>query len=235
MCEETNTGQDTLIKSFVPNEKIIMIKTLQFDALLFLLMGAIAGLFLVSYVKSQPTQFHSNADFSLQTAQPTITPTPTITFEPTTTTNSQISSDGTHQVVLKTTTNQDQSKTYEVSTSDNGPAIYTQTLGPTENISLPFNAWEPQNNYFYIQEKLDSGPKVLVFNADGSPFGSGQPYLDLTDAYTNYGSSDIYDAATGWAGYDIIVINTKSSDGFQGTSYWYELPYGSIIPLATKF
>lgn len=210
-------------------------KTLQFDAILFLLIGAVAGLFLVTYVKSQPTQFQSNADFSLQTTQPTITPTPTVTFEPTTTTTSQISSDGTHQVVLKTTTNQDQSKTYEVSTSNDGPVIYTKTLDPTENISLPFNSWEPQNRYFYIQENLDSGPNVLVFNADGSAFGDGQPYRDLTDAYTNYGSSYTYDAATGWAGYDVLVINTKASDGTQGTSYWYELPYGSIIPLATKF
>jgi hypothetical protein len=214
-----------------------MIKTLEFDAVLFLLVGAIVGMFLVSYVKNQPVQFQSNAfSFSQNTTtQPTNTPTPTIAFEPTTITDSQISSDGTHKVILKTTTNQDQSKTYNISTSDPGPVIFTKTLDPNENISLPFNSWEPLNRYFFIQENLSEGPKILVFTADGAPFGDGQPYLDLTDAYFKLGSSYNYDAATGWAGYDLIVINTKATDGTQGASYWFEPPYGSIIPLSTKF
>lgn len=210
-----------------------MVKRLEIDALLFMIVGAFVGMFLVSYVKNQPVQFHSNA--FVDTTAPTITPTPTITFTPTTTTESQISLDGTHKIVLKTIHNQDLSKTYELATSDNGPAIYTKTLSANENITLPFNAWEPQNRYFFIQENLESGPNILVFQADGTPFADGEAYFDLTDAFNHYGSPDTYDAATGWAGYNIIVINTKATDGSQGTSYWYELPYGSIIPLATKF
>jgi hypothetical protein len=211
-----------------------MTKTLQFDALLFLLVGAVAGMFLVSYVKTQPVQFHSNAASIVQTSEPTLTPTPTITFEPTTNTDTQISSDGTHKVNLKTTHNQDQSKTYEVS-ADNGPVIFSQTLSANETITLPFNAWEPQNRYFFIQENLGSGPQVLVFKGDGTTFADGEQYLNLTAAYDKLGSTYSYDVATGWAGYDLIVINTKASDGTQGASYWFEPPYGSIIPLATKF
>ena len=212
-----------------------MIKRLEFDAILFMLVGAVVGLFLVTYVKGTPVQFHSNAASFLETQQPTLTPTPTISFVPSTTTASQVSPDGTQQVILRTMTNQDQSKTYEVSTSENGPVIYTKTLSTTENISLPFNAWEPQNRFFFIQEHLDSGPKVLVFKQDGTAFSNGEPYLDLTGAYTKLGSADSYDQATGWAGYNIIVINTKATDGTQGSSYWYEVPDGSLVPLATKF
>ena len=211
-----------------------MVKKLELDALLFIIVGAFVGLFLVAYVKQQPVQFHSSADFSFSGAQPTITPTPTVAFEPSTTTTSQISPDGTHKVVLKTINNQDLTKTFEVS-ADDGPVIYTKTLGSNESLTLPFNSWEPENRFFYIQEKLTDGPKVLVFKSDGSTFGDGQPYLDLTDAYAKYGSSYTYDAATGWAGYNLIVINTKAEDGSQGSSYWYELPYGSLLPLATKF
>jgi hypothetical protein len=210
-----------------------MVKKLEIDALLFMIVGAFVGMFLVVYVKQQPVRFYSSAAAPVASA-PTITPTPTVSFQPTTATTSQISSDGTHKVNLKTIHNQDLTNTYEVS-ADNGTTIYTKTLGADETVTIPFNTWEPQNRFFFIQENLSDGPKVLVFNADGSAFGSGEPYLDLTDAYTKLGSNDTYDAATGWAGYNIIVINTKASDGTQGTSYWYELPYGSLIPLATKF
>jgi hypothetical protein len=209
-----------------------MIKRLEVDALLFMIVGAFVGMFLVAYVKNQPVQFHSNA-FVDKT--PTITPTPTVTFEPTTTSDSQISSDGTHKVVLRTTNNEDLSKSYELATSDNGPAIFSTTLSAGQNITLPFNAWEPQNRYFFIQENLASGTNILVFKGDGSPFADGEAYLDLSDAFKHYGSPYTYDAATGWAGYNIIVINTKATDGSQGASYWYEVPYGSILPLATKF
>jgi len=211
-----------------------MIKKLEIDALFFVIIGAFFGVFLVTYVKNQPERLYSNASSPLTQSAPTTIPSPTVSFEQTSTTDSQISSDGTHKVVLKTIHNEDLTKTYEVSVND-GPAVYTQTLSPNETITLPFNAWEPENRYFYIQENLGSGPKVLVFTADGSAFNDGLPYRNLSETFTKYGSPYSYDAATGWAGYNILVINTKAQDGTQGASYWYELPYGSIIPLATKF
>jgi hypothetical protein len=211
-----------------------MVKKLEIDALLFMIVGAFVGMFLVVYVKHQPVRFYSDAAAPVAAELPTTAPTPTVSFQTTTTTSSQISSDGTHKVNLTTIHNQDLTNTYEVS-ADGGPTIYTKTLGANETLTLPFNAWEPQNNYFFIQENLAAGPNVLVFKADGSAFGDSEPYLDLTDAYAKLGSSDTYDQATGWGGYDVIVMNTKASDGSQGTSYWYELPYGSLVPLATKF
>jgi hypothetical protein len=214
-----------------------MVKRLEIDAIFFVIVGAFFGVFLVAYVKNQPVHFYSNAATQTDTTTtsgPTIIPSPTITFQPSTSSDAQISSDGTHKVQLKTIHNQDLTKTYEVS-ADDGPVIYTQTLGANENITLPFNAWEPENRYFFIQENLGSGPQVLVFNGDGTPFADGEQYLNLTAAYDKLGSPYTYDAATGWAGYNLIVINTKSADGSQGSSYWYELPYGSLLPLATKF
>jgi len=210
-----------------------MVKKLELDAFFFVIVGAFFGVFLIAYVRNQPVQFHSNAQEPVANA-PTTIPSPTITFQPSTTNDKQISPDGAHTLLLKTIHNDDLTNTYELS-ADNGPTIYSQTLGANETLTLPFNAWEPQDRYFFIQEKLSSGPQVLVFKGDGTTFGDGEQYLNLTAAYDKLGSSYTYDAATGWAGYDIIVINTKADDGSQGASYWYELPYGTIIPLATKF
>jgi hypothetical protein len=211
-----------------------MIKKLEIDALFFIIVGAFFGVFLVAYVRNQPVRFYSNASSTVASSEPTSIPTPTVSFEPTTTAASQISPDGTHKVLLKTIHNQDLTKTYEVLAND-GPVLFTQTLGANETITLPFNAWEPQNRYFFIQENLGSGAQVLVFKADGTPFADGEEYLNLTAAYDKFGSPYTYDAATGWAGYDLIVINTKAEDGTQGASYWYELPYGTLLPLSTKF
>src|SRR5438067_1805023 len=152
-----------------------MIKKLEIDALFFVLVGAFFGVFLVSYVKSQPVHFYSNADSTVASSEPTSIPTPTISFQQTATSDSQISPDGTHKVQLKTIHNQDLTKTYEVSAND-GPVIFTQTLEANETITLPFNAWEPQNRYFFIQEHLGSGPQVFVFKADGSTFADGEEY-----------------------------------------------------------
>jgi hypothetical protein len=241
-----------------------MVKKLELDAFLFVIVGAFVGLFLITYVKNQSVQFHSNAEVPqfftsgpttaptetisqtptqspIQKSVPTTVPTnapslaPLISLLPVTSTTSQISSDGSQKVTIKTIQNRDATTTDEIFTGTMTQPIYNISLNTTESISIPFNTWSPDNTYFYILENSVEGEKILVFHADGSPFGNGQSYLDLAAAYAKYGSNDTFDAATGWAGYNIIVINTKASDGSQGTSYWFEVPDGSIIPLATKF
>lgn len=236
-------------------------KYLGLDALLFIIVGAFFGLYMVTYVKNQPTQFHSDAAFPpLQTfTQPTApiqsatqtliqTPAPKATTTPiqtpaiitslaptTTNSTSQISPDGIQNVSIQTVQNKYGTQTDNIFTANAPQPIYSKTLSAGENLSIPFNTWSPDNKYFFLQDYTSSGQKILVFQADGTPFANSQSYLDLSATYAKYGSSDTFDQATGWGGYNLIVINTKAADGMQGTSYWYELPYGSIIPLATKF
>ena len=242
-----------------------MVKKLELDALLFVIVGAFVGLFLITYVKSHQLQLRSNAQVpqiftniatpnnpsqtisqaptqaANQTPTPTATPTtepslaPLISLLPVTSSTSQISPDGAQKVTIKTIQNRDASTTDEIFTGNMTQPLYSITLNTTESLSIPFNTWDPTNTYFFLQENSVEGEKILVFHADGSPFANGQSYLNLTDAFAKYGSPDTLDAVTGWAGYNVIVINTKASDGSQGTSYWFEVPDGSILPLATKF
>jgi hypothetical protein len=245
-----------------------MVKKLEIDALLFIIFGAFVGVFIVSYVKSQPVQFHSSAaapdNFAaapaLNTPVPSVAPVsqtpvqkptpqplpttlptkmpslaPIVSLLPVTSTTSQISPDGNQVVTIKTIENRDATQTDEIFTGTMTQPLYSLTLNTTESLSIPFNTWEPTDKYFFLQENSVEGEKILVFQANGQPFANGQSYLNLSNTFNQYGSPDTFDAATGWGGYDEIVINTKASDGSQGTSYWYELPEGSIIPLATKF
>lgn len=246
-----------------------MVKKLELEAFIFVIIGALVGVFILGYYKNRSVQFYSNAASNVQmpiqnplqnpsqntsqTAAPATTtpihtpmptveaiptkktaPAPIISIIPTVATTSQISSDGTQKVIMQTSENEGQT-TYEFSTATNPQPFFAKTLANGDTMSIPFNAWSPDNNYFFIQENSASGTSIYVFQASGQPFANGQSYLNLTDAFSKYGASDSFDQASGWASNTLIVILTKASDGSEGTSYWYEVPDGSIIPLSTKF
>lgn len=235
----------------------------EFEAVLFVLLGAAAG-FVVLTVHNSQTNYQASAQSLQNTLQPNfqtfplnaITPTPIITTRPTLllakvaptakptvaiaqtpaeqSSTSQISSDGTQSVNLAISQNQDGNQTYAISVN-NGSTIFSKTLGAGNSISIPFNTWSPDNNYFFIQENDTNQTHVMVFNGSGQPFANGQAYLDLTGVFNNYGSSSAFDQASGWASENLIVILTKNSDGSEGTSYWFGVPDESITPLATMF
>ena len=214
-----------------------MVKRLEFEAVIFILFGIVAGFLVLSYTKHTPIQLHSDAATPFHIAvAPTETPTPTPTYIPTTETASQISPDGTKKVVVTATKYRDNSHAYAISVDDE-PSFYTATLSATEKLTIPFNTWSASNRYFFLQEQTNAGPKVLVFQATGEPFSNGQQYLDLTGTFEarTAESGNTFDQATGWAEGNLIIINTKRDDGTQGTSYWYEVPSEGLIPLSTKF
>ena len=164
------------------------------------------------------------------TQEPTVTPTPAVN------TTMQISPDGTKNVVMKTTHNKDGTATYAVS-SANGAGekenlIYSETLPSTQNISIPFNTWSPDDKYFFTKKNNDT---VLVFKASGEAFADGVQYLDLTDLFKKRGTGNNYAEATGWASETLIIVNTTKEDNTKGPSYWFEVPTKAIIQLATDF
>jgi hypothetical protein len=241
-----------------------MVKKLEIEAVIFILVGAFVGLFLITYVKSKPIQSNTYASFTpvqqlgitvpslpkAATQAPTQAqaPTPKATQEPTqapaavvvsgptqTSATSQISSDGTQSVTIQTVQNKLGPQTDNILTANSTTPVWSKTLGPGETLSIPFNTWSPDNTYFFLLDNTGSAQKVLVFQGNGQPFASGQSYLDLTQAFANYGSSDSFDEASGWAANNLIVILTTAPSGSEGTSYWYGVPDSSITPLATMF
>ena len=237
-----------------------MVKKLEIEALIFIIIGAFVGLFLITYVKSKPVELNSYASFTPQqlgtnlstvqkaTQTPVQSPAPKATQVPTqtppavvatapidTSATSQISSDGTQRVTIQTIQATLGTQTDNILTASSTQPVYSKTLSAGETLSIPYNTWSPDNNYFFIVDNTGTTQKVLVFQANGQPFANGQSYLDLTQAYANYGSSDTFDEASGWAADGLIIILTTAPDGSEGTSYWFGVPDGSITPLATMF
>jgi hypothetical protein len=206
-------------------------KQLELDAVFFIMVGIAVGSFFVLHTKTNKPIYNP---ITIPQQQTSPTATPTVVFTPTTSSASQISSDGNKKVTVNATENEDGTKTYAVSTDDAGTAFFSKPLNVGETISIPFNAWSPDNRYFFIKENLTDGAHILVFRETGEPFANGESYLDLTDIYNNRVTGNTFGEATGWAAENLIIINT-TRDKNQGPSYWFEVPSKAVIQLGTKF
>jgi hypothetical protein len=153
--------------------------------------------------------------------------------------SSQISPDGVKKVIMKITENPDNTITHDLSTADingaNEQHIFTKTLGSSKSMTIPFNAWSPDDQYFFIEENAGSNKNTLVFRVDGVRFAGGEIYLDVVGLFNQGNTGYNFDEATGWASESLSIINTKKSDGGKGPSYWLEIPSKAIIPLSTEF
>jgi len=153
--------------------------------------------------------------------------------------SSQISPDGAKKVIMKVTENSDNTKTYDFSTADengvNEKYIFTKTLDSTANMTIPFNTWSPDNQYFFTQENTANGKNVFVFKGSGATFTDGETFLDVTDLFRKAATGNNFSQATGWASESLIVVNTIKPDSTKGPSYWFEVPSKVIVQLSTEF
>ncbi len=152
---------------------------------------------------------------------------------------SQISPDGTKKVIMKIDRNKDDTQTYSFYTSDGAGAneqrIFSKTLDKTKYMTIPYNTWSSNNQYFFVQENAASGKSIFAFQASGKSFSDTEEYFDVTDLFKKKNTGNNFSEATGWASESLIIINTTKEDGKKGPSYWFEVPSRAIIPLATEF
>ena len=164
---------------------------------------------------------------------------PLVTPAPEQSVFSQISPDGTREVIMKIVQNKDDTQTYSFYTTDdlgiNEQLIFSKTLDMTKNMTIPYNTWSPNNQYFFIEENTASGKNIFAFKASGEEFSQEEKYFDVTDLFRKKNTGNNFSEATGWASESLIIINTTKEDGKKGSSYWFELPSKAIIQLATEF
>lgn len=164
---------------------------------------------------------------------------PLATDEPKQDIFSQISPDGTKNVVMKITNNNDNTRTYSFYTSDgsgiNEQLIFDKTLDKARHMTIPFNTWSPDNKYFFIQENAAGATSIFAFKESGETFSDTEEYFDVTDLFRKKDTGNNFSEATGWASESLIIINTTKEDGKKGPSYWFEVPNKQIIQLSTEF
>lgn len=205
------------------------------SVLLITIAGLIGLFFAVSINKTQlritPTRIAIDAN-----SIPTPLPTEIVVVE---SSFSEISSDGSKKVILRTIQNRDKTQTVTVSTKDGNigseQIIFSKTLEKGKNMLIPYNTWSPDNKYFFIQENSSEESEIMVYQAKGEPFASGESFLDLAGLFKKRQTGNNFSEATGWASETLIIVNTTREDNTKGPSYWFEVPSKAIIQLSTVF
>lgn len=176
--------------------------------------------------------------FNLPVVSALVTPTPSDTPTPTPQTFTEVAPNGLKKMTM-TVTSGKLTTTYKFSVSNpdgsSPTTIYTTNLPTSESMSIPYNAFSPDNTYVFVQHTMPSGTEALVFQANGTPFSSDSPYYNVTQLYIAHATGNTYDTTTGWASDTLLVILTKNVQGQESTSYWLELPDKALIPLSTQF
>lgn len=148
----------------------------------------------------------------------------------------QTTPDGTEKLIMTETQSKNGTKSYVFKTAgnngENEHLLYTTTTPTTEGLSLPFNAWSPDNKYVFIQ---NNNGDTLVFKATGEDIIENTQYFDVGDLFNTGNRKDTYKETTGWASPTLLIINTTAPDGTKGSSYWFEVPSKAIIQLSTQF
>lgn len=150
---------------------------------------------------------------------------------------SQFSPDGRKEIDMVVTTNKDSSRTYvliSVDTSSNQPTKLLSVNFPYESLSIPFNAWSPDDNYVFVNKNTKSGSQALVFRGDGQALASNEPFYNAYEIFTAKQTGNTYNETTGWASETLLIINT-TNNGSKSTSYWLEIPSKALISLSTQF
>lgn len=205
------------------------------ESIFLITITAMAGLFLAISInkpelKIFPARTAIDAN-SIETPLPTEIPLPESKV-------SEISSDGSKKVILKTIQNKDETKSVVLSTEDSGSGeqqvIFKVTLEKGKSIIIPYNTWSPDNKYFFIRENTPTETQIMVFNAKGEPFANGESYLDLTGVFRKQETGNNFSEATGWASETLIIVNGVTKDNTK-VSYWFEVPSKAIMQLSTVF
>ena len=209
-----------------------------------IIISSLFGIFLAFNLNKNKPQLNLSTNFPVMAEQSTnLVPTemiaPTETPAPKITIVSQISSDASVKVELKSTILNDKTQNVTLTTTDskdeNTHVIFTKTLAENQNIILPFNAWSPDNKYFFITQNNPEGAVVSVYKASGDPFSDGKQSLDLTGVFKDHAPNYNFKEATGWASETLIIINTTTQNHEVGPSYWFEVPSEAVIQLSSVF
>ncbi len=131
-----------------------------------------------------------------------------------------------------TVTSQGANTVYEFTNGD-GTKLLTKTLDNVSSMNIPDNAWAPGEKYIFIEQIDNNVKNDLILTASGKGFPSGDQVLDVGALFKLKNISYSFDGGTGWADPSLLIVETKKPDGTIGPSFWFELPEGSFIQLAT--
>lgn len=111
--------------------------------------------------------------------------------------------------------------------------IFETSANADHAITLPRNAWSPDNKYLFVSRNTPQGMDFLVFRSDGSSFKNDQKYLNISELWQKTKMALRIHTLTGWASEDLIVVYTSTPEGNQGPSYWFVVSSQQFMQLSS--
>lgn len=150
------------------------------------------------------------------------------------------SPDGKKTLIMKTEKSSPDMTTYSFSVtpsaSTTGKPLLIKTLKTPSTITIPFNAWSPDNQYFFLQEHYGTETITFVYKASGQMFSDGQYSHNINVLFAEKEPKFLLEDVTGWAAPTLLIVNTKIIDSDKsGPSFWFDISRNSVTRLSTNF
>ena len=108
-------------------------------------------------------------------------------------------------------------------------------MDDTENLSIPYNAWSPDNKYVFLKESTPTINNYYVFASSGNPLYPDKQYINIQELFSEQVPDFAITDVTGWADSVLVVVNTVSKKQGQKVSFWFDVSSQSFIRLSTYF
>lgn len=207
-------------------------RTYKNSILLFICILVIGGIFLY---------FLSKFDKLNKTVKISSTPTPTsVPLSPQVKEARYPSSDGKKILIVKSTKNTQDTTTYTFSVTAqatlSGQMLFKKSIKTPVTLTVPFNAWSPDNQYFFIQEHRGSKVDTFVYKSSGQVFPDGESSRNVNMLFAEKETKFLLKEVTGWAAPTLLLVNTKNIDSEKdGPSFWFDVTKNSVTRLSTNF
>ncbi len=113
--------------------------------------------------------------------------------------------------------------------------LYAKVLPITRNMSIPYNAWSPDNAYIFLKESGSTQDEYYVFHASGENFPNLSQFIDVQELFKEKINGYEITEVTGWADPVLLLINTQEMNGDKKVSFWLNVTNQSFIRLETYF
>jgi hypothetical protein len=113
--------------------------------------------------------------------------------------------------------------------------IFSREWPLAQTLSIPYNAWSPDNKYVFLQETKSSARGYIVFSVNGEMFDDDVRYLQMDELFATKVPRYTITEITGWAAPNLLLVNTVAEEDGTRVSFWFDVPSQSFIRLSTYF
>ncbi len=202
---------------------------------LFIFLIAACAVVFTYAVRTFKNPFQSENSVVLPFAP--VVPTPLVTPKPADISEFPASDGKKNLTMEKLEKNTIDSYMFSVSTIENPEKqlVFTKDESKDTSLSVPFNAWSPNDAHFFLRQTAGPVTNYFVFNSNGKEFSADKKFVNVTEYFQEKYPDLVIEDVTGWAGDNLLLVNTKTKEGEPGYSYWFTVTTQTFTRLYTHF